>query len=273
MAELGFMRDYGYGLWELVIFNSVLITAFAFSFFQPRSRHDWRAFGGFTAFIVALFTEMYGFPLTIYLLTGPLDGLVPGVTFSHGGGHILNDLIGWKGNPHLSPFHIASYVVIITGFWLVYAAWRVLYSAHKRGELAVEGPYAHLRHPQYLGFILVMGGFLLQWPTIVTVAMFPVLLVLYRRLAIREERDVRATFGQDYDAWAGSTPRFWPRWRTLRHSDHSFWFAGARLMVARTQMGLARHGTRHEDDPVHPGATGAALTGPVPEPLPADHSA
>ncbi len=267
------MTDYGYGLWELVIFNSVLMTAFAFSFFQPRSRHDWRAFGGFTAFIVALFTEMYGFPLTIYLLTGPLSGLVPGVNFSHGSGHILNDLIGWKGDPHLSPFHIASYVVIISGFWLVYAAWRVLYNARKRSELAVEGPYAHLRHPQYLGFILVMGGFLLQWPTIVTLAMFPVLLVVYRRLAMREERDVRATFSEDYDAWAASTPRFWPRWRTLRHADHSFWFAGPRFMVARTHAELARHGTRNEADPRSPGASAPALATPTSEPGPPERSA
>lgn len=89
---------------------------------------------------MALFTEMYGYPLTIYLPTGPLAGLVPAVNFSHSGGHLWNDLISWKGNAMLSPFHIASYVVTLAGFWLVYAGWRVLYAAHKAGELATAGP-------------------------------------------------------------------------------------------------------------------------------------
>ena len=235
------MTDYGYGLWELVIFNSVLMIAFAFSFFRPRSKLDWRAFGGFSAFIVALFTEMYGYPLTIYLLTGPLAGLVPGVNFSHSDGHLLNDLVGWKGNPHLSPFHIASYVVIIAGFWTVYAGWKALFAAGKSGELATTGPYAHVRHPQYLGFILVMAGFLLQWPTLVTLAMFPVLLVVYARLATREEHSVRAEFGDEYDAWAALTPRFWPRWRTLRRAGPPGWALGPRLMLARAHMALRHH--------------------------------
>ncbi len=234
------MTDYAYGLWELVIFNSVLMIAFAFSFFRPRSKLDWRALGGFSAFIVALFTEMYGYPLTIYLLTGPLAGVVPGVNLSHSDGHLLNDLVGWKGDPHLSPFHIASYVVIIGGFWLVYAGWRTLFAASKRGELATAGPYAHVRHPQYLGFILVMAGFLLQWPTLVTLAMFPVLLVLYRRLAGREEHLVQAEFGEAYDAWAAVTPRFVPRWGTLRYSEPPGWSTAPRLMVARAHAAL-RH--------------------------------
>jgi protein-S-isoprenylcysteine O-methyltransferase Ste14 len=232
-AKARAMADYAYGLWGLVIFDSVLTIAFAASFFWPRSKHDWRAFGGFSGFIVALFTEMYGYPLTVYLLAGPLAGVVPGVNFSHGGGHLWNDVVGWKGDPHLSPFHVASYLVIVAGFSLVYAAWRVLYVAKKRGELATAGPYAYVRHPQYLGFILVMAGFLLQWPTFVTLAMFPVLLVVYRRLAAREESDVRAEFKEAFDAWATTTPPFWPHWRSLRHAGTPAWLLGPRLALAR----------------------------------------
>jgi protein-S-isoprenylcysteine O-methyltransferase Ste14 len=211
------MKDYGYGLWTLVVFNSLVFIIFAGSFFHPRSKRDWRALGGFSAFVVALFTEMYGYPLTVYLFSGPLAGLIPGVNLSHSSGHLLNDLIGWKGNAHLSPFHLASDAFIFAGFWLIAAGWKALYSAQKRGELATSGAYEYVRHPQYAGFIVIMIGFLLQWPTLVTLVMFPILLVVYRRLAIREEREVRAEFAECYDAWADSTPRFIPRPSRFRH--------------------------------------------------------
>jgi protein-S-isoprenylcysteine O-methyltransferase Ste14 len=193
------MSDNGYGLWALVVFNSLLFVVFAVSFYHPQSRRDWRALGGFSAFIVALFTEMYGYPLTVYLLTGPFAGLIPGVNLSHNAGHLWTDLIGWKGDPHLSPFHLASYLFIGGGFWLIASAWRVLFAAQKQHQLALTGAYARIRHPQYTGLILIMVGFLLQWPTLATLVMFPVLLYVYRRLAIREERDVRAVFGAAYD--------------------------------------------------------------------------
>jgi protein-S-isoprenylcysteine O-methyltransferase Ste14 len=208
------MNDFGYGLWLLVVFNSLLFIIFAASFFHPRSGRDWRALGGFSAFVVALFTEMYGYPLTIYLMSGPLGGVIPGVDLSHNAGHLWTDLIGWKGDPHFSPFHLASYSFIIGGFWLIAAAWTVLFRAQRDGVLATTGPYARVCHPQYLGFILIMVGFLLQWPTLATLAMFPILLVVYRQLAIREERDVRAELGEVWDAYAARTPRFLPR----RHS-------------------------------------------------------
>jgi len=220
------MNDYGYGLWPLVVISSITFIIFAASFFHPRSGRDWRTLGGFSAFIVALFTEMYGFPLTVYLLSGPLGGLVPGVDLTHNGGHLWADLIGWEADPHLSPFHLASYVLIALGFWLISAGWRVLHGAAQDGRLATSGLYARLRHPQYLGFIVIMVGFLLQWPTLVTAAMFPVLLVVYRRLAIREEREVQATFGREWDLYAARTPRFIPRLRPAaaaprRHHDQT----------------------------------------------------
>ena len=205
------MNENGYGLWFLVVFNSALFIVFAISFFHPKSKRDWRVMGGFSAFVIALFTEMYGYPLTVYLLTGPLGGLVPGVDLSHNAGHLWTDLIGWKGDPHLSPFHLLSYVFIGGGFWLIAAAWKVLYAAQCKGKLATAGAYARVRHPQYVGFVLIMVGFLLQWPTFITLAMFPVLLVVYRRLALREEREVRAQFGSLYDQYAKRTPRFLPR--------------------------------------------------------------
>jgi protein-S-isoprenylcysteine O-methyltransferase Ste14 len=205
----------GYGLWPLVVFNSALFIILAVSFLHPQSKRDWRALGGFSAFIVALFTEMYGYPLTIYLLTGPLAGAIPGVNLSHNAGHLWTDLVGWKGDPHLSPFHLASYLVIGGGFWLIASGWRVLFAAQKHGELAWTGAYARIRHPQYTGLILIVVGFLLQWPTLATLVMFPVLVVFYRRLAIREEHDVRSAVGPIYDDYAARTPRFVPHLREL----------------------------------------------------------
>jgi len=208
------MSDYGYGLWFLVVFNSLLFIVFAASFFHPQSKRDWRALGGFSAFVVALFTEMYGYPLSIYLLSGPLSGLIPGVDLSHNSGHLWNDLIGWKGDAHVSPFHLASYAFIGGGFWIIAAGWKRLYQAQKTRTLATTGPYERIRHPQYLGFILIMVGFLLQWPTFATLAMFPVLIVVYRKLAIREEREVATEFGSTWDEYAAATPRFIPRRRS-----------------------------------------------------------
>ncbi len=202
----------GYGLWSLVIVNSAIFIMFAYSFFKPRTTRDWRSFGAFSAFLVALFTEMYGFPLTIYLLSGWLQSRYPGVDwFSHDAGHLLEMMFGWKANPHFGPFHLLSFAFIGGGFILISVSWKVLYEAQQARTLATTGPYSHVRHPQYVGFILVMFGFLLQWPTILTLAMFPILVVMYVRLAHQEEREARAEFGEAYDRYAARVPGWVPR--------------------------------------------------------------
>ena len=182
-----------YGLWSLVILNSLVFIIFLYSFVKPRTKRDWRSFGAVSAFIVALFAEMYGYPLTIYLLSGWLQSRYPGVDWlAHDAGHLLEMLFGWRTNPHFGPFHLLSFAFIGGGFWLLASAWKVLYAAQQTHTLATTGPYAYIRHPQYSGFVLIMLGFLAQWPTILTLAMFTVLVYMYVRLARREEQIGRA---------------------------------------------------------------------------------
>ena len=201
-----------YGLWTLVVLNSAIFIMFAYSFFKPATARDWRTFSAFSAFIVALFVEMYGFPLTIYLLSGWLQTKFPSLDLlAHNSGHLWSTLLGEKGDPHLGILHIASYLFLASGFILLSSAWNVLYHAQRRHTLASIGPYAVIRHPQYAAFVLILLGFLLQWPTLLTLLMFPILLFMYGRLALTEEVEMRVQFGAVFEQYAQSTPRFIPR--------------------------------------------------------------
>lgn len=232
-----------YGLWSLVIINSAVFILFAYSFFKPKSPGDWRSFSAFSAFLVALFAEMYGFPLTIYFLSGWLQSRFSGVDwFSHDAGHLLEMLFGWKSNPHAGPFHILSFVFIGGGFVLIAAAWKVLYDVQQKRSLAITGPYSYVRHPQYVGFILVMFGFLLQWPTILTLAMFPVLTVMYVKLARTEEHDARSEFGEGMPSMPPRCPDSFP-------SLDGYWarhLLTSISMANRHDDGLSRRWALHE---------------------------
>ncbi len=200
-----------YGLWSLVIINSVIFIFFALSFFKPKTKLDWRTFNGFAAFIIALFIEMYGFPLTIYFLSGWLTNKYPQANFlSHDAGHLLSTLLGLKGNPHFNFLHILSSIFIFAGFIIIANAWKILQQAQQNHQLATTGPYSYVRHPQYDGFILIMFGFLLQWPTIITLVMFPILVVMYIRLAKKEEQEVETKMGEEYRRYKMVTPSFFP---------------------------------------------------------------
>ena len=91
-------------------------------------------------------------------------------------------LLGWKGDAHFDALHILSNILIFGGFILLSSAWKVLFDAQRNQQLATTGPYAHVRHPQYSAFVVIMLGFLLQWPTLLTLLMFPVLAWMYVRL-------------------------------------------------------------------------------------------
>lgn len=200
---------YDYGNWFLVLLNVFLFIYFLRSSFQPRTKTDWRTFNSFGAFIVALFAEMYGFPLTIYFLTS-LFGTRLGIDFTHDHGHLLNTLLGIKGDPHFSVLHMLSYALIIGGFSMLGSAWEILYKAQKKQKLATSGIYAYIRHPQYLAFILIIFGFLVQWPTLITLIMAPILIWRYLRLAKLEELEMRKEFGISYMRYYKHTAAFIP---------------------------------------------------------------
>lgn len=200
---------YDYGNWLLVLFNIVLFLYFIKSAFKPRTKIDWRTYRIFGAFIVALFAEMYGFPLTIYLLTSFFGNRL-GLDFAHNNGHILNTLLGLKGDPHFNILHITSYVFIIGGLILLGKAWEVLYKSQKQNQLATTSVYKYIRHPQYLAFILIIFGFLVQWPTIITLVMAPILIFRYIRLARAEEKEMLKEFGSVYKVYKNKVPGFFP---------------------------------------------------------------
>ena len=227
-----------YGLWSLVAINSLIFIVFAYSFTRPKSARDWRAFGAFSAFLVALFTEMYGFPLTIYLFSGWLSSRFPGVNwFAHDSGHLLEMLFGWGGNPHIGPFHSLSAVFILGGLILLALAWRVVYRAQRSHTVAMTGLYAMVRHPQYVAFISIMFGFLLQWPTLPTLVMFPILVYMYLQLARREERDALADLGEEYRIYRDRTPAFLPRFGdTLKLGAVGWFILTLPMVVANVAM-------------------------------------
>lgn len=200
---------FGYGFWSLVVVNAAIFVLLALSFLTPVRRREWRSFGVFSAFVVALFTEMYGFPLTIYVFTAILGSRYPALNpFSHASGHLWITLLG--GGPWMSVvIHVVSNGLMLAGLLLMGAGWRRIHRA--RGELVTDGVCAWVRHPQYAGLFLITVGMLVQWPTIITVLTWPALVAVYYRLARREEREAEAHFGDAYVRYKASVPMFVPR--------------------------------------------------------------
>ncbi len=202
-------ESYAYGLWAAVAINAGIFIFFALSFLKPKGQREWRSLGAFSAFVVALFTEMFGFPLTIYILTSTLGSRYPVIDpFSHVNGHLWVALAG--GSMYVwGLVMLLSWAVIIGGLVIMSKGWRQIHKA--KGELVTSGLYGLVRHPKYSGLFMITVGFLIQWPTIITVAMWPILMLMYYRLARREEREMESRFGGQYVSYKEQVPMFLPR--------------------------------------------------------------
>lgn len=202
--------SYAYGFWSLVAVNAGLFAFFLLSFLTPLKKREWRSMGVTIAFFVALFTEMYGFPLTIYILTGILGSKYPALNpFSHASGHLWLVLFG-GGPAMMAVIHLISNGLVVIGFVIMWKGWKLIHG--EKGGLVTEGPYSYVRHPQYSGLFIVMTGMLIQWPTIITALMFPLLIYVYYRLSKREEEEMVKTFGDEYRRYQEKTPMFLPKW-------------------------------------------------------------
>lgn len=202
-------ESYAYGIWAMVAVNAAIFIFFVLSFLRPKGSWEWRSMGTFGAFVVALFTEMYGFPLTVYLLTSVLGSSYPVIApFSHTNGHLWVALSG--GSVVVWAFvMVLSSVVILGGLAVMGAGWRQIHRA--RGELVTSGLYGFVRHPQYTGLFLITVGFMLQWPTIITLVLWPILMLMYYRLARREEGETAQRFAGHYESYMKQVPMFLPR--------------------------------------------------------------
>jgi methanethiol S-methyltransferase len=202
------MEDYAYGMWVIAAFNLGLFLFFILSFIKPKKIKEWRNMGVVAAFLVALFTEMYGFPLTIYLLTGWMGEAYPVLQpFNHKYGHLWVVVFGGSTLAWAVVMGL-SLLFLIAGYTLMSKGWQQIHGAHAR--LVTDGVYAYVRHPQYTGLFLVIIGFLIQWPTLLTIIMAPILLFAYVRLSMSEEADVTEKFGQEYLTYAVTRPMFFP---------------------------------------------------------------
>jgi len=172
----------------------------------PSSWHEWAGAGVVQAFIIALYAEMYGFPLTIYLLArfGGLDR-------TELSANLWSSLLG-VGETGMMISMVLGYILLFLGIGLFFQGWRQVYKARQEKKLVTDGLYALARHPQYTGLcIALFGEGVVHWPTLFSVALFPIIVFIYYRLSLREEKKVIAEFGGEYLAYKAHVPMFIPR--------------------------------------------------------------
>lgn len=205
-------EGYAYGNWAIVVTMILISLFFIFKFIPMKTGMQRRSGGALVAFIVALFTEMYGFPLTIYLLAHFFGVEIP---LGHISGHLLGDLITYLGLGNgWFIVMVVSNLLLILGIWIISAGWEQVYQAE--GRLVTDGIYRYMRHPQYTGIFIITLGFMIQWPTLATLILWPFVTGMYYRLARKEEQEALERYPTEYREYMQRTPMFFPRLSSLR---------------------------------------------------------
>jgi protein-S-isoprenylcysteine O-methyltransferase Ste14 len=202
-----------YGNWRDAFIVSAVFLAFVLGFAWPRGAAQWRNAGVYSAFLISLFVEMFGIPLTIYAIAPFLR--LEALDFGRNESHLWAFLLDQAGLVPLAwgvyLMMTLSMALVAAGLALVAVGWAQVYGA--RHGLMTAGIYRYVRHPQYLGLILVVVALNIQWPTIPTLLMGPALIVMYVRQARREDKDLGARFGDAFAAYRARVPAFIPRLR------------------------------------------------------------
>ena len=209
MHGLGDIETYAYGIWPAAVVSVGIFIFFVLGYLKPKKRREWRSMGTYSAFVVALFTEMYGFPLTIYILTSILGSRYPVIDpFTHINGHLWVALAGGSMSVWILVM-LVSNAAMLGGLIIMGRAWKQIHRA--KGELVISGLYSRVRHPQYFALFLITVGMFVQWPTIITAATWPILIFMYYRLARKEEKEMESLFGDEYMDYKRQVPMFFPQ--------------------------------------------------------------
>lgn len=201
------------GAWGLALIMIAVASWVLYRYLAPRTWREWAGAGLVQAFIIALYAEMYGFPLTIYLLVRFF-----GLDRAYVSASLWSTLLG-IGETGMMVAMLLGYGLLIVGLGIFVEGWREVWRARKEGRLVTDRLYAFVRHPQYLGLLIgLFGEGVVHWPTVFSVGLFPVIAVVYFLLARREERGMLGQFGEEYRRYMRRVPMFipgWGKWRKM----------------------------------------------------------
>lgn len=185
-----------FGQTGLIVLNILVVLGFlALLPYRRPTKHIWKSQGTFIAFVIALMTEMFGWPLVIFLISPLVNIPVIGKAFEE-------DFKIFGQKPA-----VFGTAISFLGIALIAISWTQI---HRAKGIVKTGIYRYMRHPQYSGILLFTFGWLVHHPSIVTLLLWPILIVMYVWLARQEEGQAVEEFGDDYITYAKQTKRFIP---------------------------------------------------------------
>lgn len=209
MEELNLGAELAYGHWWTVAVSAIGWLLALYYLLQPHTAPELWRFAPLCAFMIDEFVELYGFPLTLHLFAENLSRFPSAELLTYRAGDLWRVLFGVHSRfQAFDWFHIGAGVLIFGGLVALYYARVTLRAALESGVPATTGPYAWVRHPQYLALFSMLLGYVIQGPTLITLVLLPIVVYAYVRLGRREEREVAARFGPAYRLYMERTPGF-----------------------------------------------------------------